>query len=131
MLNDTVSDFLTRIRNSLMVKKTVIKILYSNLIYNILYVMKINGYINNFDKIKEDNKYYILIYLKYNSTGNSYINGIKRISKPGLKIYFKSRNLKRKTLKLGILIISTNKGLMCNKQAIKNGLGGEIICNIW
>lgn len=130
MLNDLVSDSLSRIRNSLMVKKKSVRVFYSKFIYNILCVILENGYINSFDKIKENNIFYLVIYLKYDSKGNSLIDGIKRISKPGIRVYYDYKKVKKSREK-GILIISTNKGVVSSLVALNKKIGGEVVCKIW
>lgn len=130
MLNDIVSDFLSRIRNSLMVKKKSVRVFYSKFIYNILCVILENGYINSFDKIKENNIFYLVIYLKYDSSGNSIIDGIIRISKPGIRIYYNYEKIKRSKEK-GILVVSTSKGVVSNLVALNKKIGGEVVCKIW
>ncbi len=130
MLNDIVSDFLSRVRNSLIVKKKSVRVFYSKFVYNILCIILENGYINSFDKIKENNVFYLIIYLKYDSKGNSLIDGIIRVSKPSVRIYYDYKKVK-KTKEKGILILSTNKGVISNLIALEKKIGGEVVCKIW
>ncbi|WP_317167105.1 30S ribosomal protein S8 [Blattabacterium cuenoti] len=122
---DSISDFLTRIRNACLVKHKILTIEYSNTKKNISNVLLENGYISDY-KI-ENNK--IKIALKYYRK-ESVIKKITRISKPGLRKYCKYKKLPRVLNGLGIAIISTSYGVMSNKQAKKNKIGGEILCYI-
>ena len=132
MVTDTISDVLTRIRNAIMVKHEIVKIPVTKMSLSIIQILKEEGYIKNFEFYKEDKNNYILIYLKY--TGKSrkpVINTLKRISKPGLRVYSHSKELPIVLSNLGIAIISTSKGVMTNIKARELGIGGEVLCYIW
>ena len=132
MVNDTISDMLTRIRNANMVKHQIVQIPSTKMSSAIAKNLKEEGYIEDFEPYSEKNKNYLLISLKY--TGKSrqpVICKLKRISKPGLRVYSNSKNLPKVLNNLGIAILSTSKGVMTNLKAKELGIGGEILCYIW
>ena len=128
---DPIGDMLTRIRNGQMRSLNKISIPFSNFRSKILDVLKKEGYIINFivDKDK-DNKKSILVDLKYYE-GRPVIREIKRVSKPGRRVYSSATSIPRVHSGLGLAILSTIKGFMSDREAIKNNLGGEIICRIF
>ena len=128
---DPIGDMLTRIRNGQMRSLNKISIPFSNFRSKILDVLKKEGYIINFivDKDK-DNKKSILVDLKYYE-GRPVIKEIKRVSKPGRRVYSSATSIPRVHSGLGLAILSTSKGVMSDSEAIKNNLGGEIICRIF
>ena len=128
--NDPIADMLTRIRNALMVRHESVTIPSSIIKKSIAEILLAEGYINGF-KIDENNgKPNIIIDLKY-SEKRSVISGLKRISKPGLRVYAGVEELPKVLNGLGIAIVSTNKGLMTDEQARTAKLGGEIIAYVW
>ncbi len=131
-MTDPIADMLTRIRNASAVKKPEVMIPFSKVKFNIVEILKNEGYIDNIE-VREERKdrKQLIIKLKYNKEGNSVITGIKRISKPGRRLYTGKNELPRVLNNLGIAIISTSRGLMTNKQAKKEGVGGEIICELY
>ena len=132
MVTDTISDMLTRIRNATMVKHQIVQIPASRMSLAISRILKEEGFIQEFESYSEDNKNYLLISLKYiGKSRQSVISKIKRISKPGLRIYSNSKKLPRVLDNLGIAIISTSQGVMTNIKAKKLGIGGEVLCYIW
>lgn len=132
MVTDTISDMLTRIRNAIMAKHQIAQIPITKISFAIATILKDEGLIHDFEIYKEDNKTYLLLSLKYKGKSKqSIIRKIKRISKPGLRIYANSKNLPIVLNNLGIAIISTSKGLMTNENAKKLGIGGEVLCYIW
>ncbi len=129
-VTDKISDMLTRIRNASKAKKIVVDIPSSNLKKNLAEILKQQKFINDYS-IVEDNKQNILrINLKY-SNGKSAISGSSRISKPGLRVYKKSKEMPRVLNGLGVAVISTSQGLLTDKEAKKRSLGGEVLCYIW
>ena len=129
-VTDPIADFLTRIRNSVQAKKKFVDIPSSKMKEKMALILKENGFINDFNTI-EDNKQNILrIHLSYKN-GMPSINGLEKISKPGLKNYVSSDKIPRVLNGLGIAVISTSKGLLTDKQAKSEGIGGEVICHIW
>ena len=132
MRNDTISDMLTRIRNANMVKHQIVQIPSTKMSLAIAKILKEEGYIKDFESYSENKKKYLLISLKYiGKYRQSVISKIKRISKPGLRVYKNSKQLPRVLDNLGIAIISTSKGVMTNLKAKELGIGGEVLCYIW
>jgi small subunit ribosomal protein S8 len=132
VVTDTISDMLTRIRNATMVKHQIVQIPASRISLAISKILKEEGFIQEFESYSEDNKNYLLISLKYiGKARQSVICKIKRVSKPGLRIYSNSKKLPRILDNLGIAIISTSQGVMTNIKAKKLGIGGEVLCYIW
>jgi small subunit ribosomal protein S8 len=129
-VTDPIADFLTRIRNASKAKRIKVEIPSSKLKAGLAEILKKSGYIYDF-KIDEDNKQNVItILLKY-VDGKPAINGLKRISKPGLRIYKQSTELPRVLNGLGTAIISTSKGLMTDKEARNQSTGGEVVCFVW
>jgi small subunit ribosomal protein S8 len=132
VVNDTISDMLTRIRNANMVKHQIVQIPATKMSLAIASILKEEGFIEDFESYEENQKKYLLMSLKYiGKTRNPVICKIKRISKPGLRVYSNSKELPRVLDDLGIAIISTSKGVMTNLKAKELGIGGEILCHIW
>ena len=130
-LMDPIGDMFTRIRNGQMRKLTTIDVPASNFRIKILEVLKTEGYINNyFIEKKENNKKNLKVDLKYYE-GVPVIKEIKRISKPGRRIYSKAVSIPKIQNGLGLAILSTPKGVMSDNEARKNNLGGEIICRVF
>lgn len=130
-LTDPIADMLTRIRNAIRAKKKEVNIPSSRLKVEIARILKEEGYIRNY-KVIEDNKQGILsITLKYTDDNQSAITGLRRISKPGCRIYCTRDNVPRVLDGLGVVIISTSKGILTGKQCEELGLGGEVLCEIW
>ncbi len=132
MVTDTISDMLTRIRNANMVKHQIVQIPSTKMSLSITEILKEEGYIEDFESYTEDKKNYLLISLKYiGKSRKPVICKLERVSKPGLRVYSKSKNLPKILNDLGIAVISTSKGLMTNIKARELGVGGEILCYIW
>ena len=132
MVNDTISDTLTRIRNAILARHQMVKIPTNNITYNIISVLHNEGFIDTFDEIQDEFKKFLLVKLKYKGKNKeSIITKLKRISKPGLRIYSKHKELPKVLGGIGIAIISTSKGVMTDKQARYLGLGGEVLCYVW
>lgn len=127
---DSIGDFLTIIRNALMVKKRTVTTPSSGLRMNIAQVLKAEGYIKDFQVNEQDGKRSLTVHLKY-VKGESVIHEITRISKPSRRHYERSKNLERVIGGLGISIVSTSAGVMTDAQARKQSVGGEVICRIW
>jgi small subunit ribosomal protein S8 len=129
---DTISDMLTRIRNANMVKHQIVQIPVTKMSLAIAEIMREEGFIEDFENFKENNRQYLLLSLKY--TGKSrkpVICKIERVSKPGLRVYANSNKLPKVLDNLGIAIMSTSKGVMTNLRAKELGIGGEVLCYIW
>ena len=131
MNTDPISDYLTRIRNAIKARKKTVEIPASNLKKQITEILLNNSFINEYKVLDTANKQgSILIRLKYYNN-ESVIMGLERVSKPGIRKYVSGTELPKVLNGLGIAIVSTSKGLMTDKEARKNGVGGEVICNIW
>ena len=131
-MSDPIADFLTRIRNGLAAKKRWVDVPSSALKKRISFVLKEEKYINDFFFIKSDgNKETIRIFLKYDYNGDPVIENIKRISKPGLRVYVGAGEAPRVLDGLGVSIISTSKGVLSNKKAKQLGVGGELLCEVF
>lgn len=131
MMNDIIADGLTRIRNAAMRGLEVTTLNHSKLMEDILKVFEEKGYIESYKVIEDGNKKFINVTLKYDENGNSVINEVKRVSKPGRRVYKGYEDIKRFKNGYGTLIISTNKGVLPNDKAYKLKVGGEVICSIW
>jgi small subunit ribosomal protein S8 len=132
VVTDTIADMLTRIRNAHMVKHQIVQLPSTKMSLAIAKILKEEGYIEDFENYLENNKKYLLISLKYiGQLRKPVISKIKRVSKPGLRIYANSKELPRVLENLGIAIISTSKGVMTNLNAKKLGIGGEVLFYIW
>ena len=131
MMSDIIADGLTRIRNASMRKLDTTTLLYSKLMTNVLDVFKDKGYIESYKVEDKDNKQSIVVRLKYDENGNSVINEVTRLSKPGRRVYKGYEELKSYKNGYGTIVVSTNKGVLANDKAYKNKVGGEVICSIW
>jgi small subunit ribosomal protein S8 len=127
-MTDPIADMLTRIRNANMSFKSDVSIPLSKVKVAIAKILEKEGYVSNID-LSKDNE--IILGLKYDEKRQRTISGIKRISKPGLRVYVSSTTIPRVLGGMGIGIISTNKGLLTDGEARKQGVGGEIICEVW
>ena len=132
MVTDTISDMLTRIRNATMVKHQIVQIPVTKMSVAIANILKDEGFIVGFENYEESNRQYLLLSLKYTGKSrNSVISEIKRVSKPGLRVYANSKELPRVLDNLGLAIMSTPRGVMTNLKAKELGIGGEVLCYIW
>ncbi len=131
LINDPVADMLTRIRNALVAKHETTTLPASNMKKAIAQILVDEGYIKGFEVIEDGVQGTIKLTLKYDGNRNGVITGLKRISKPGLRVYAKSEDIPKVLGGLGIAIISTSKGVMTDRQARKNAVGGEVLCYVW
>ena len=132
MVTDNIADMLTRIRNANMVKHEIVEIPKTKMSKAIAEILKIEGYIENFEIYTENLNQYLLISLKYHGQSRErVITKIDRISKPGLRVYANSKTIPTVLGGLGISIVSTSKGVMTGKNAVSLGIGGEVLCYIW
>lgn len=134
MVNDVISDMLTRIRNASKVKHHLVQVPFTKMTLAIAAVLKKENFIEDFQEFFENDKYYLLLLLKYKGRGRNQqpaITMLKRISKPGFRIYAGVKDLPIVLGNFGIAIVSTSKGVMTNVEAAKLGIGGEILCYIW
>ncbi len=130
-MSDPIADFLTRIRNGNMVMHEKVEIPASNTKKSLAEILKNEGFIKDYEYIEDGKQGVLRIYLKYGANREKVITGLKRISKPGLRVYAKKDEIPRVLGGLGIAIISTSQGIMTDKDARKAGLGGEVICYVW
>ncbi len=130
-MTDPVADLLTRLRNAAKEKHEKLEIPASRLKANIVRVLKEEGYIKNFRLQREEGRPVIKIYLKYDNSGQSVIQGIRRISRPGLRRYSGYSELPRPLSGAGIAIVSTSKGVMTGQRARGQKVGGEVLCEVW
>ena len=130
-MNDIISDMLTRMRNALAMKYTKVEVLGSKMTKEIATILTNEGYIEGFEAIKDGAAEKLIINLKYGAKKEKVITGLKRISKPGLRVYVKANEVPKVLNGLGIAIVSTSKGIMTDKEARKENLGGEILAYIW
>lgn len=131
VMTDPVADLLTRVRNANMVNHEKVEIPASKVKKAISDIFKTEGYIKDCEFIDDGKQGIIRIYLKYGTNKEKVISGLKRISKPGLRVYAKKDEIPRVLGGLGTAVISTSKGIMTDKDARKQGLGGEVVCYIW
>ncbi|HHX73599.1 MAG TPA: 30S ribosomal protein S8 [Firmicutes bacterium] len=130
-MTDPIADMLTRIRNANTMKHEVVEIPGSKIKLAIADILKKEGFIRDFE-FKKDNKQGILrIFLKYGPNREHVLTGLKRISKPGLRVYANKDELPKVLGRLGIAVISTSQGIMTDRAARKAGIGGEVLCYIW
>ncbi len=130
-MTDIIADSLTRIRNAAQRRLETTTLLHSKMIEAIVSILKEKGYIEDYSIQEDGNKKFIKVVLKYDENGKSVINEIKRISKPGRRIYKGKDEIKRFKNGYGTLIVSTSQGVLPNDKAYKLGTGGEVICSIW
>ena len=131
LCNDPIADMLTRIRNALIARHETVTIPASNMKKSIAQILLDEGYVKSVDYIDDGLQGQIKLVLKYAQGKESVIKGLKRISKPGLRVYAKNEEIPKVLGGLGIAIISTSKGVMADKEARKAGVGGEVLAYIW
>lgn len=131
MMTDPIADMLTRIRNGNNARHETVDIPASNIKKDIAQILLDEGFIKNFDVIDDEKQGLIRVQLKYGNNSEKVISGIKRISKPGLRVYVKNDEIPRVLGGLGIAILSTSKGIMADKEARKEKVGGEVLCYVW
>ncbi|MBO5852016.1 MAG: 30S ribosomal protein S8 [Clostridia bacterium] len=130
-MTDTIADMLTRIRNALVVKHESVEVPASKIKKEIARILLQEGYITSYDVVEDGVQGKIVITLKYGPNGERVISGLKRVSKPGLRIYTGCDELPKVLGGLGIAIISTSKGVMTDKEARKSNHGGEVLAYVW
>ena len=130
-MTDPIADMLTRIRNANVVKHETVDVPASNMKKELARILLEEGFIRGYDVIEDGKQGIIRIQLKYGQTGERVIAGLKRISKPGMRVYADKHEVPRVLNGLGISIISTSKGILTDKQARKENVGGEVICYVW
>ncbi|HEX3043236.1 MAG TPA: 30S ribosomal protein S8 [Bacillota bacterium] len=130
VMTDPIADMLTRIRNATIVRDKVVEIPASKIKKELARIFKEEGYIQDSEMVDNGKQGVIRVYLKYNGKENV-ISGIKRISKPGLRVYAQKEEIPKVLGGLGIAVLSTSKGIMTDRKARMEGIGGEVICYVW
>ena len=130
-LTDPVADFLTRIRNSMRARHQKLDVPASRLKAEIARILKEEGYIANFKPTEEDGRKVLRVYLKYGPNNEAVIRDLKRVSRPGCRVYLGRDEIRRVQGGLGISIMTTPKGVMTGRQARREGVGGEVLCEVW
>ena len=131
MMTDPISDYLTRVRNALKARHKKVDIPSSTIKKNVSKILLKNKYIQNYINIDDGKQGLIRVYLKYGPDEMPLIKGLKRISKPGLRIYVDKDSIPRVLNNLGIALMTTSQGVMTNKEAKARGIGGEVLCYVW
>jgi small subunit ribosomal protein S8 len=131
MVNDLISDSLTRIRNAAMRRIDATTLLHSKSVEAVVAILQEKGYIDSFNVLEDGVKKSINVVLKYNDAGKTVINELKRVSKPGRRVYKPASEIKRFKNGYGTIIVSTSKGVLPNDKAFELGMGGEILCTVW
>ena len=132
MVNDTIADMLTRIRNANLARHQIVQVPSTKMTRNIVHVLREEGFIYEFEEVNNLFRKHLLISLKYKGHNKQpIITALKRISKPGLRVYANHKELPKVLGGIGIAIISTSQGVMTDKNARQSGLGGEVLCYIW
>lgn len=131
MVTDPIADMLTRIRNGLGAGSARVDIPASKLKIELARILKEEGYVQNFRVAEEDGKGTIKVYLKYRPDGRPVVTELKRVSKPGRRVYADSKHLPRIIGGLGVSILTTSRGVMTGKQAKAQGVGGEVLCSVY
>ena len=130
-MTDPIADMLTRIRNANSAKHPTVDVPASNMKKQIAQILVDEGYIKSFRVIDDDKQGVIRITLKYTENKSQVITGLRRVSKPGLRIYSNSKDMPKVMKGLGIAIVSTSKGIMTDREARKNNVGGEVLAFVW
>lgn len=130
-MTDPIADMLTRIRNANIVRHEVVEVPASNIKKEVAEILKREGFIRDAEYIEDDKQGLIRLFLKYGPNQERVITGLKRISKPGLRVYTKNNEIPKVLGGLGIAVISTSQGLLTDKEARKARVGGEVLAYIW
>src|SRR5690625_2058442 len=131
VMTDPVADMLTRIRNANMVRHEKLELPASKIKRDIADILKREGFVRDYEFIEDDKQGILRIFLKYGNNDQQVITGIKRISKPGLRVYAKAEEVPRVLNGLGIAIVSTSKGVLSDKEARSQAVGGEVLAYVW
>jgi len=131
MVNDLISDSLTRIRNAAMRRLDATTLLHSKSVEAVVAILQDKGYIDSFNVIEDGVKKSINVVLKYDDEGKTVINEMKRVSKPGRRVYKPASEIKRFKNGYGTIMVSTSKGVLPNDKAFELGIGGEVLCTVW
>jgi small subunit ribosomal protein S8 len=130
-MNDPIADILTRIRNGLHAGHERVTVPASRIKEDLCRVLKEEGYIRDYAMVEDDKQGVLHVELKYRKNGSPVIQELKRVSKPSLRVYIKSEEIRQVRSGLGISIVTTSRGLMTSKQARREHVGGEVLCEVW
>jgi len=130
-ISDPIADMLTRIRNAIMARHDFVLVPSSRMKLSVAKILKKEGFINDYEVLRDRSHRAIKIHLKYNDKNQPVVAGLERVSKPGLRVYVRRKEIPRVYGGLGIAILSTPKGVMTGQQAWRQGLGGELLCYVW
>ncbi|ARB40136.1 30S ribosomal protein S8 [Mammaliicoccus sciuri] len=130
-MSDPIADMLTRVRNANMVRHEKLELPASNIKKEIAEILKKEGFVKSVEYIEDDKQGVIRMFLKYGQNNERVITGLKRISKPGLRVYAKADELPKVLNGLGIALVSTSEGVLTDKDARQRGIGGEVLAYIW
>ena len=130
-ISDPIADMLTRIRNAVMVKHDSVLIPSTKMKLSIARILKAEGFIDDYEVLKDKTHRVIKIHLKYIDKNRPAISGLERVSKPGLRVYIQRKEMPRVHGGLGVAIVSTSKGVRVGQQAWRLGVGGELLCYVW
>ena len=130
-MTDPIADMLTRIRNGIQSRHDRVELPSSKLKVEIARILKGEGFISNYKLVEDKVQPLLRVYLKYSEDGEPVIHGIERISRPGRRVYRNKQEIPRVLGGLGLAIVSTSKGVMAGSEAVKNGVGGEVLCQVW
>jgi len=130
-MTDPIADMLTRIRNAVAVKHDFVNIPASKMKLSIAKVLKDEGFIRDFETFEEGPRRFVRVHLNYTGDREPLLTGLKRVSRPGLRVYVQKREIPRVFNGLGIAILSTPKGIMAGQQAWRQKIGGEVLCYVW
>ena len=130
-ISDPIADTLTRIRNAIMARHDSVLIPMSRMKLAICRILKEEGFISDYEVLRGKPDRMIKIHLKYDDKNRSFLSGLERVSKPGLRVYTGQKEIPRVYGGIGVAILSTNQGIMSGKQARRLGIGGEVLCYVW
>ena len=130
-LTDPVADFLTRIRNAIRARHQKVDVPASKLKLEIARILKEEGYVSNYKAVEEEGHKILRVYLKYSNNNEAAITNVERVSKPGCRVYVGRAEVPRVLGGLGINILTTPRGVMTGRQARREGVGGELLCQVW
>ena len=130
-ISDPIADMLTRIRNAIMARHDFVLVPASQMKLSLARILKEEGFISDYEVLKDGSHRAVKIYLKYSGKNQPVISGLERVSKPGLRVYVQQKEISRAYGGLGIAVVSTSKGVMTGQQAWRQGLGGELLCYVW
>ena len=130
-MTDPIADMLTRIRNGIQSRHDRVELPSSKLKVEIARILKTEGFISNYKLVEDKVQPLLRVYLKYSEDGEPVIHGIERISRPGRRVYRNKQEIPRVLGGLRLAIVSTSKGVLSGTEAVKNGVGGEVLCQVW